>query len=78
LHIAIECHACFERLFPVLEAFRKAWPKVDVDIRPELAFEALSALVREEIDLIILSELEQHPDLEFFQSIRLQAIFCSV
>ena len=26
LHIAIECHACFEWLFPVLETFRKNWP----------------------------------------------------
>jgi len=43
LHIAIECHACFEWLFPVLEQFRKAWPDVDVDIRPGLAFDALPA-----------------------------------
>jgi LysR family transcriptional regulator for metE and metH len=27
LHIAIECHACFEWLFPVLEQFRRAWPE---------------------------------------------------
>ena len=39
LHIAIECHACFEWLFPVLEEFRKAWPDVDVDVRPGLAFD---------------------------------------
>lgn len=65
LHIAIECHACFEWLFPVLEAFRKAWPDVDVDNRPGLAFEALPALVREEIDLVISSDPEQHPDLNF-------------
>ena len=44
MHIAIECHACFEWLFPVLEAFRKSWPDVDVDIRPGLAFDALPAL----------------------------------
>jgi LysR family transcriptional regulator for metE and metH len=37
LHIAIECHACFEWLFPVLERFRQSWPDVDVDIRPGLA-----------------------------------------
>lgn len=65
LHIAIECHACFEWLFPVLEAFRKAWPDVDVDIRPGLAFGALSALVREEVDLVVSSDPEEHPDLEF-------------
>jgi len=65
LHIAIECHACFEWLFPVLEAFRKAWPDVDVDIRPGLAFEALPALGREEVDLVVSSDPEELPDVEF-------------
>ena len=65
LHIAIECHACFEWLFPVLESFRKAWPDVDVDIRPGLAFDALPALAREEVDLVVSSDPEEHPDLEF-------------
>ncbi len=55
LHIAIECHACFDWLFPVLEQFRHAWPEVDVDIRAGLAFEALPALMREEVDLVISS-----------------------
>ncbi len=58
LHIAIECHACFEWLLPVLEAFRKAWPEVDVDIRPGLAFDALPALRREEVDLVVSSDPE--------------------
>ena len=65
LHIAIECHACFEWLFPVLESFRKAWPDVDVDIRPGLAFDALPALAREEVDLVVSSDPEEHSDLEF-------------
>jgi LysR family transcriptional regulator for metE and metH len=56
LHIAIECHACFDWLFPVLEQFRRAWPEVDVDIRAGLAFEALPALNREEVDLVISSD----------------------
>ncbi len=56
LHIAIECHACFEWLFPVLEQFRRAWPEIDVDIRAGLAFEALPALNREEVDLVISSD----------------------
>jgi LysR family transcriptional regulator, regulator for metE and metH len=59
LHIAIECHACFEWLFPVLEEFRKAWPDVDVDIRPGLAFGALPALQREEVDLVVSSDPEK-------------------
>ena len=65
LHIAIECHACFEWLLPVLEQFRIAWPDVDVDIRPGLQFEALSALMREEVDLVISSDPEALPGVDF-------------
>ena len=65
LHIAIECHACFEWLFPVLEQFRKAWPDVDVDIRPGLAFDALPALGREEVDLVVSSDPESLEGVDF-------------
>lgn len=65
LHIAIECHACFDWLFPVLEQFRRAWPDVDVDIRPGLAFDALPALGREEVDLVISSDPEDLRDVIF-------------
>jgi len=65
LHIAIECHACFDWLIPVLERFRRAWTDVDVDIRPGLAFDALPALRKEEIDLVISSDPEEMPGLAF-------------
>lgn len=65
MHIAIECHACFEWLFPVLEEFRKDWPDVDVDIRPGLAFDALPALQKEEVDLVVSSDPEELPGVEF-------------
>ncbi len=65
LHIAMECHACFEWLFPVLEQFRKAWPDVDVDIRAGLAFDALNALQREEVDLVLSSDPEDLPGVDF-------------
>ncbi|KAF0676757.1 LysR family transcriptional regulator [Profundibacterium mesophilum] len=65
LHIAIECHACFEWLLPVLERFRQAWPEVDVDIRPGLAFGALPALQREEVDLVVSSDPEELPGIDF-------------
>ncbi len=67
LHIAIECHACFEWLFPVLEGFRKAWGDVDVDIRPGLAFEAMPALMREEVDLVVSSDPEDMPGVTFIE-----------
>ncbi|WP_092644864.1 LysR family transcriptional regulator [Jannaschia faecimaris] len=65
LHIAIECHACFEWLFPVLEQFRRAWPDVDVDIRPGLQFQALPALQKEEVDLVVSSDPSNLPGVEF-------------
>jgi LysR family transcriptional regulator, regulator for metE and metH len=65
LHIAIECHACFDWLFPVLELFRHAWPEIDVDIRAGLAFDALPALNREEVDLVISSNPVPLPGITF-------------
>jgi len=65
MHIAIECHACFEWLFPVLENFRKTWGDVDVDIRPGLAFDALPALMKEEVDLVVSSDPEDLPGVTF-------------
>ena len=65
LHMAIECHACFEWLFPVLEQFRKNWGEVDVDIRPGLAFDALPALIKEEVDLVVSSDPEELPGVIF-------------
>ena len=65
LHIAIECHACFEWLFPVLEAFRHNWADVDVDIRPGLSFDALTALQREDVDLVVSSDPEDLPGVTF-------------
>lgn len=65
MHIAIECHACYEWLFPVLEKFRHNWPDVDVDIKAGLAFEALNALQKEEVDLVISSDPEDIPGVTF-------------
>jgi len=78
LHIAIECHACFEWLFPVLEGFRKGWPDVDVDIRPGLAFDALPALDREKVDLVVSSDPEDLPGITFTPLFDYEPVFvCS-
>ncbi|SEW06610.1 transcriptional regulator, LysR family [Aliiroseovarius sediminilitoris] len=65
LHIAIECHACFDWLFPVLDKLRHAWPDVDLDIRQRLAFDALEALRREEVDFVISSDPIAIPGITF-------------
>ncbi|MEV8465838.1 LysR family transcriptional regulator [Fluviibacterium sp. DFM31] len=65
LHIAIECHACFDWLLPVLESFRRAWPDIDVDIRPGLSFNALPALQKAEVDLVVSSDPEDLDGITF-------------
>lgn len=65
LHIAMECHACFNWLLPALDAFRHGWPQVDIDVRAGLAFTALPALVRGEADLVISSDPEELPGVIF-------------
>lgn len=65
LHIAIECHACYDWLMPVLREFRSRWPAVEVDIRPGLSFDAMPALQRGEVDLVISSDPVDLPDLAF-------------
>ncbi|MEP1520355.1 LysR family transcriptional regulator [Ascidiaceihabitans sp.] len=75
MHIAIECHACFEWLFPVLEEFRRSWPDVDVDIRPGLAFDALPALMKEQVDLVVSSDPEEIPGIDFIELFDYKAVF---
>jgi len=65
MHIAIECHACFDWLFPVLDGFRHAWPDIDVDIRMRLAFDALEALRREEVDFVVTSDPVDMPGISY-------------
>lgn len=75
LHIAIECHACFEWLFPVLEEFRKAWPDVDVDIKAGLSFDALTALQKEQVDLVISSDPAELPSVQFMPLFDYEPVF---
>ena len=65
LHIAMECHACFDWLLPVLDQFRRTFPEVDLDIRARLAFAALPALLRGEVDLVVSMDPEDLPGVIF-------------
>ncbi|GAA5236402.1 LysR family transcriptional regulator [Verticiella sediminum] len=56
LHMAIECHSCFEWLMPALDAFRQAWPEVALDLSAAFSFAPLPALVRADLDLVITSD----------------------
>ena len=53
LHIAIECHSCFEWLMPTIEHYRDGWPDVQLDLVGGFNFDALPALLQGDLDLVI-------------------------
>ncbi|WP_111657606.1 LysR family transcriptional regulator [Isoalcanivorax indicus] len=56
LHLAIECHSCFQWLMPTLDVFRGQWPEVQLDLSAGFSFAPLPALVRGDLDLVITSD----------------------
>ena len=56
LHIAIECHSCFQWLMPALDRFREAWPDVELDLSAAFSFTPQAALVRGDLDMVITSD----------------------
>lgn len=56
LHMAIECHSCFEWLLPAINAYREQWPGVELDISGGFNFEPLPALLRGDLDLVVTAD----------------------
>ena len=56
LHMAIECHSCFQWLMPTIDQFRNAWPEVAVDFASGFFFAPLPALARGDLDLVVTSD----------------------
>ncbi|MAD01409.1 MAG: LysR family transcriptional regulator [Pseudomonadales bacterium] len=56
LHMAIECHSCFQWLLPTIDQFRNAWPEVEVDFASGFFFAPLPALARGDLDLVVTSD----------------------
>ncbi|WP_048307701.1 LysR family transcriptional regulator [Halomonas sp. PR-M31] len=56
LHMAIECHSCFQWLMPTIDHFRDHWSEVEVDIPSGRSFDPLPALAREQLDLVITAD----------------------
>src|SRR5690606_8485949 len=44
LHIAIECHSCYERLMPTLNEYHEVWSDVAIDLNTGFNFDPLPAL----------------------------------
>jgi len=56
LHMAIECHSCFDWLLPAINRYREAWPEVELDISSGFNFAPLPALARGDLDLVVTAD----------------------
>ena len=65
LFMAIECHSCFEWLLPAINAYREAWPDVELDIAGGFNFDPLPALGRGDLDLVVTADPIDSPDLAY-------------
>ena len=65
LHMAIECHSCFQWLMPTINRYRVHWPDVEIDFSSGFNFAPLPALARGELDLVITSDPVRSPELEY-------------
>lgn len=65
LHMAIECHSCFQWLMPALERYRQQWPDVELDFASGFNFEPLPALQQGELDMVVTSDPIELPGLHY-------------
>lgn len=63
VRIATECYTCYHWLPPILEHFSQAFPDIDVHIAPEATSDPIDALLAERLDLAIVHNPVDHPDL---------------
>ncbi len=65
LHMAIECHSCFQWLMPALKEYQITWPSVTLDFSSGFGFEPLPALMSGELDLVITSDIQPRSEVHF-------------
>jgi LysR family transcriptional regulator for metE and metH len=56
LRIVLECHTCFDWLMPVMGAFRRNWPEVELDLVSGFHPDPFELLAADRADLVIGSE----------------------
>lgn len=65
LHMAIECHSCFQWLMPTIDQFRDSWPEVELDLASGFSFAPLPALARGDLDLVVTSDPVELPGITY-------------
>ncbi|MGF1756630.1 HTH-type transcriptional regulator MetR [Photobacterium sagamiensis] len=65
LHMAIDCHSCFQWLMPALKEYQIHWPSVALDFSSGFGFEPLPALASGELDVVITSDIQPRTEIHY-------------
>lgn len=74
LHMAIECHSCFQWLMPTIAHYRDHWPEVELDLSSGFNFAPLPALERGDLDLVITSDPVSISGISYIPLFRYEAL----
>jgi LysR family transcriptional regulator for metE and metH len=56
LRIAVECHTCYDWLMPAMDAYREAWPLVELDLLGGFQSDPVGLLLDGRADLVITAD----------------------
>ena len=56
LRIALECHTCFDWLMPVMDAFRRRWPEIEIDLIAGFHSDPVALIKQGKAELVVGSQ----------------------
>ncbi|WP_413111604.1 LysR substrate-binding domain-containing protein [Thaumasiovibrio sp. DFM-14] len=65
LHMAIDCHSCFQWLMPAIKDYQTHWPEVELDFSSGFGFDPLPALIQGELDLVVTSDIRPRGEIHY-------------
>src|SRR5712691_2317755 len=74
LRIVLECHTCFDWLMPIMDAFRKHWPEVELDLVSGFHPNPIALLADGKTDLVIGSENKPRRGIVFHPLFRFEVL----
>ena len=74
LHIAVECHSCFDWLMPTLDLYRHDCPEVELDLSTGFNFNPTESLLRADTDLIITSDIRNSDEITYIPLFKYQIL----
>ena len=65
LRIAVECHTCYDWLIPAMDAFRAAWPRIELDLLGGFYADPVALLHERQADVVITSDAAPQKNVSF-------------